>query len=747
MNLPGSLSDNELTFFSMKQLLLLFGIVLKVVDFKKKRGTCKVWYVLLYKIYIIPDDIFLRIMAMITKFNAILFFYLLQSFYSSAQSIQWMKKDLPLIKTETDSSGNIYSSGSTLIKLNGNGDTIWHGQEYSWEIALDECKNIYSTGSFSGVIVFGSGNNSHTLTSQGASDVLITKRDSLGNIIWAIRGGGGNYDGARTIRVHKGSIYIIGTFGINTYFSGPNNSDTLIAEEQIEHATDYIAKFDTSGNFIWAKKIALTDNYYLYDVCADRLGNVMFTGQYYSEIKIARILDTLTLLSNGMITGKLDSDGNVLWIKNGTGADGRVVKVDEESNSYVLGNFHGTCIFDNFAISGGGFENSYIVKYDTAGFLVWIKKITGLMARPYDIVIRDTVIYVVGQYKNTCTFEGGTILIQPNSYGTYGYLGKYSINGYFIWGTSIIVSGDINPRNICSDNFNNIYISGTFCGTIYGDNDTLIGNQDGINWRSFLIKVFDNNTIDSGTSTIVTANFTANKIQLCSGDSVNFSDSSIGDVTNWNWVFEGGSPETSTLQNPKVIYQQAGTYYTKQVVSNSTASDSVLTSNYITVSAAPVVSLGNDTILLAGTTLVLDAENSGSQYVWNNGNTSQTIAASMDGVYSVIVTDQKGCTGTDEINIATTVMTSSEPIDNSILLIAYPNPANGIFTIRYQSKSYSELIFTVSDSNGKLIYRDNRKNFSGPYAKTIDLSTQSKGTYFIEMIADGKRELKKIVLD
>jgi uncharacterized repeat protein (TIGR03803 family) len=264
-------------------------------------------------------------------------------------------------------------------------------------------------------------------------------------------------------------------------------------------------------------------------------------------------------------------------------------------------------------------------------------------------------------------------------------------------------------------------------------------NNDGV--------IFSYNLAPAQPIDSITANFTANKIQLCAGGSVNYTDSSIGNTTNWNWTFEGGTPGTSTLQNPTVMYAQAGTYYAKLVVSNSTANDSVLVTSYIAVSPIPVVDLGNDTMIVAGTTLILDAGNSGSQYVWNNASTNQTISVSTEGTYSVIVTNQNGCYGTDEINIVKTFMTSAELIDNNNFLVVYPNPAKDIFTISYQSKNVENLTLTVSDSNGKRIYTDSQKKLSGKYAKTIDLSKQSKGTYYIELIADGKKSVEKVILN
>jgi PKD repeat protein len=83
----------------------------------------------------------------------------------------------------------------------------------------------------------------------------------------------------------------------------------------------------------------------------------------------------------------------------------------------------------------------------------------------------------------------------------------------------------------------------------------------------------------------VTANFSANQTSICSGQSVNYSDSSTG-ATSWSWSFPGGTPSSSTLPNPTVTYNSAGTYSVTLTASGPGGSDSEVKSNYITVGSS-----------------------------------------------------------------------------------------------------------------------------------------------------------------
>ena len=65
----------------------------------------------------------------------------------------------------------------------------------------------------------------------------------------------------------------------------------------------------------------------------------------------------------------------------------------------------------------------------------------------------------------------------------------------------------------------------------------------------------------------------------------------------------------------------------------------------------PVVSLGNDTSICEGGSLVLNAANPDAAYYWSTGSTAQTITVIAGGSYRVLVTNSSGCMTGDTINI------------------------------------------------------------------------------------------------
>lgn len=86
----------------------------------------------------------------------------------------------------------------------------------------------------------------------------------------------------------------------------------------------------------------------------------------------------------------------------------------------------------------------------------------------------------------------------------------------------------------------------------------------------------------------VSADFVTLNRDICVGNSVYFMDRSLNNPDTWNWTFIGGSPSSSSAQNPTIIYSTSGTYPVKLVASNSTSQDSTEILGYITVSVPGV---------------------------------------------------------------------------------------------------------------------------------------------------------------
>ena len=69
----------------------------------------------------------------------------------------------------------------------------------------------------------------------------------------------------------------------------------------------------------------------------------------------------------------------------------------------------------------------------------------------------------------------------------------------------------------------------------------------------------------------------------CTGATVQFMDQSLYNPTSWTWSFPGGSPATSTAQNPTVTYANNGLYDVTLTATNQYGSTTLTESAYIEI--------------------------------------------------------------------------------------------------------------------------------------------------------------------
>lgn len=85
----------------------------------------------------------------------------------------------------------------------------------------------------------------------------------------------------------------------------------------------------------------------------------------------------------------------------------------------------------------------------------------------------------------------------------------------------------------------------------------------------------------------VEALFMADTTIICDGDSVHYTDLSIGPITEWSWNFEGAVPSTSTEQSPVINYPNVGQFDVTLEVTDGVESAVYYQEKYINVSTSP----------------------------------------------------------------------------------------------------------------------------------------------------------------
>ncbi|MGB9201490.1 PKD domain-containing protein [Methanobacterium sp.] len=123
------------------------------------------------------------------------------------------------------------------------------------------------------------------------------------------------------------------------------------------------------------------------------------------------------------------------------------------------------------------------------------------------------------------------------------------------------------------------------------------------------------------------ANFNSNVTSGSAPLSVQFNETTIGNVSTWNWNF--GDNKSSTLKNPTHTYLRGGEYNVTLTVSNVAGIDSTTKFNYITVYENrfinPGFEIGNLTGWTVGsTTDISTVSHNGTNAVYFQGNSNSS---------------------------------------------------------------------------------------------------------------------------
>ena len=202
--------------------------------------------------------------------------------------------------------------------------------------------------------------------------------------------------------------------------------------------------------------------------------------------------------------------------------------------------------------------NNIRYQYGLNGIIVML--FVGFVERPYVTTnyfsnIQTNSVIINGQIKSD---RGHSIIEKGISFGTKS---NPTLNNTKIVSNSTTATFSVQLTNL---NPNTQYYAKAYAINKEG---VAYGNE--ISFR----------TLEGGTSPV--AAFTASSTSINLGQTIQFTDQSTGNPTSWSWDFGDGG--ASTIQNPSYTYTKSGSYNVSLAVNNSTGSNSISKTNFITV--------------------------------------------------------------------------------------------------------------------------------------------------------------------
>ncbi len=296
--------------------------------------------------------------------------------------------------------GDAYDGPNSLVK-GANGSVIIAGETFS------------TNGAFSG--------------NHGRSDVLLTKLDSAGNLVWQKLYGGSRYDERPVIRKVADNKYIVmaSTISANGNVVNPYPNDTL-------NAHIWLFAINESGNILWQKVYpdTLFSDYSAIQPTLDK-------GFIMSGTK-SRLVNNSFVVADGRLV-KTDSVGNILFVKsysNEQHAQEITTVVANADSSFTFAGYTYPFLFnagDSACIGDHGGNDIWVAKTDKNGTRLWQQFYGGTRDEyAFRLIPAAGGGYLVLGNTNS---NDGNVTNRHNPAGTAGdaWLVRLDNNGNLLW--------------------------------------------------------------------------------------------------------------------------------------------------------------------------------------------------------------------------------------------------------------------------------------------------------------------------
>jgi hypothetical protein len=541
--------------------------------------------------------------------------------------------------------------------------------------------------------------------------ILINVKAQAPNWAWA-RGAGGTspdfcYNTATDV---NGNVYITGKFSSPTItfgaFTLTNNGGGW--------SDIFIVKYDPNGNVLWAKSEGDSYGEKANSITTDTVGNVIITGEFDSN---SITFGSTTLFNNGsrnIFIAKYNALGGFMWAKSSSVNSSSLpedpkVATDASGNIYITGYCFSSLSFGTINLPNALYTAMmFLAKYDAFGNLIWAKKESSTKNTQSYAICTDALghIYVTGRYFSPNITFGTTILTNSDTTGNTPdmFLVKYNSSGNVIWAKGAGNIGYDIGMAVATDKLKNVVVSGEFSSPITFGSTTL----NNVDFRDLFIVKYD----DSG-----------NPIWAKGAGGLGYDQGNSLNIDNLNNIYLSGIYTSNSITFGATTLYNSGNYYNVFIAQYNDFGSPIWAksagSTGIDFGQSAIDQLGN--VYLGGTYKYASTI---------NFDTTTLVNEDSLGNYEAVFIAKLG-------NFANGITQINNPNELSV----YPNPNDGKFIVQHSSillKSY--VIYNMVGVN----VLSHKSNLTNQF--NIDLSTQPKGIYFIEITDINNNYLNKKII-
>ena len=259
-----------------------------------------------------------------------------------------------------------------VAKLDANGNFLWatrgggNSNDQGSSVAVLDNGSVIVSGYFKGSAAFGN----IQLISNGSIDAFVAKLTAVGDYLWATKAGGSPasiddevYEEAYSVAVlDDGSAIVTGAFEAEAMFG----TTQLTSSGSVDA---FIAKIDADGNYLWANKAGGNGLDHTRAVAVLDDGSSIVSGRFTGTATFGTT-ELISNGERDAFVAKFDASGNHVWATHGGGTDyekAYAVAVLDDGSSIVSGQFYDSATFGDTQLTSNGRSDAYVAKIDKDG--------------------------------------------------------------------------------------------------------------------------------------------------------------------------------------------------------------------------------------------------------------------------------------------------------------------------------------------------------------------------------------------
>lgn len=235
-----------------------------------------------------------------------------------------------------------------------------------------------------------------------------------------------------------------------------------------------VAKYDSSGNFLWARHEGGPGEDVGVELDVDAAGNVYVGGRFSDTA----LFDGVPYGAEGLLdifVIKYTTDGDFVWLNTlGGNKDDRCrgLVTDDAGFTYITGRYRVLTLFDTIFLPAVATDDVYLAKLDTTGDVMWAQTIGGTKLDFGEAITIDLHgnLILTGSFFQNMTIGDSTLLALGDE---ETFVAKWDNDGNLLWANSYPGAERDYGEDIATDEFGNIFVSGAFSDEVIMGRDTL----------------------------------------------------------------------------------------------------------------------------------------------------------------------------------------------------------------------------------------------------------------------------------